>query len=129
MASYSESSEQGARAVQVSREQGDARVVGHMGATCDDCGGDHGAYAVEQNGARYLLCGSCYEYAAMIAEVESDPGAEPYEEDFPAEEGVNWLDGEDEVEIIVGSNRWWGDGMQDARDNGAYGLLVGGGRW
>lgn len=126
MASYSESSEQGARAVQVSREQGDARVVGHMGATCDDCGGDHGAYAVEQHGASYLLCESCYEYAAMVAEVESDP-TEPYEDDFAAEEAADWLDGEEEV--IVGSNRWWADGEQDARDNGAHGLLVGGGRW
>ena len=128
MASYSESSEQGAREVQVSREQGDARVVGHMGATCDDCGCSHGAYAVEQLGASYLLCESCYEYATIVVAVDSDHGAEPYEDDFAAEEAADWLS-DDEEEIIVGSNRWWADGEQDARDNGAYGLLVGGGRW
>lgn len=93
----------------ISREQGDARVVGHMGATCDDCGCDHGAYAVEQNGASYLLCESCYEYAAMVAEVDSDHGEEA--DDFAAEERGHWLDdGEDEV--IVGSNQWWAEGLR-----------------
>jgi len=89
---------------------------------CDDCGCDHGVYPVTQRGVRYLICDSCYEYAAMAEE------AEEQEDDFEAEEEAEW-DDEPEPEI-VGSAMWWASGEQDARDNGAYGLLTSaGGGW
>ena len=102
----------------VSRES----VVGHTGAMCDDCGGDHGFYPVTQRGTEYILCESCYEYAAMVAEVESEPDAGEQEDDFSAEE--------DEDEDAEYGDAWWADATQDARDNGAYGLLTSaGGGW
>jgi hypothetical protein len=49
---------------------------------------------------------------------------EAQHDDFEAEAEEEWADDEPE---IVGSAAWWAGGMQDARDNGAYGLLVPGG--
>lgn len=91
----------------------DARGTSSI-SRCDDCGCDHGAYAVTQRGADYLLCESCYEYACAVAEEEDDAGEQ--EDDFLAEE--------EEEEPLVGSAEWWAEGEQDARDNGAYGLLT-----
>ena len=108
-------------------ELADAHMVAHTGAICDDCGGDHGVYPVTQRGVRYLLCESCYEYAAMVANADVEPEVEEEEDDFQAEEDAEWLD-EPEPEI-VGSAAWWAGGEQDARDNGAYGLLMSAGNW
>jgi hypothetical protein len=100
------------------------------GSSCDDCGCDHGVYPVTQRGARYLLCESCYEYAAMVADADAEPEAEEVEDDFYAEEdeeeGLDW---DDQPTVIVGSAAWWAGGEQDARDNGAYDLLTSAGGW
>jgi hypothetical protein len=80
MASISAQSEMEApgASTTVSREQ-EAHVVGHTGATCDDCGGDHGVHAVVHYGATYMICDSCYDYACAAAESESEP--EDFEDD------------------------------------------------
>ena len=100
-----------------------AHVVAHEGAMCDDCGSAHGAYPITQRGVQYFICDSCYEYACMVAEVD----AGEQEDDFEAEAEADWSD--DEPEMIVGSAAWWAAGTQDARDNGAYGLLTSAGEW
>ena len=82
MASISAQSEMEApgASTTVSREQ-EAHVVGHTGATCDDCGGDHGVHAVVQYGATYMICDSCYDYACAAAESESESEPEDFEDD------------------------------------------------
>lgn len=95
-----------------------AHTVAHTGAICDDCGGDHGVYPVTHYGVRYLICDGCYEYACMVVEAD-DVGEQ--EDDFEAEQ-AEWSD--EEPELLVGSAAWWAAGAQDARDNGAYGLLT-----
>jgi hypothetical protein len=128
MASYSESSEQGARGVQTdSCGRATANMGVHVGAMCDDCGGDHGVYAVEQRGASYLLCDSCYEYACIVADADSEPVVENQHDDFEAEEEAEWSD--DLPIAVVGGAAWWAEGAGEARDNGAYGLLMSAGNW
>ena len=116
MASISAQSEMDARGsttTNISRES----VVGHTGVMCDDCGCDHGAYAVTQRGAEYLLCEDCYHYACMQADAE--PEVDEQYDDFQAEE----------PEPIDADEEWWQEAMQDARDNGAYDLLLSAGSY
>lgn len=94
------------------------------GSFCDDCGCDHGAYPVTQRGVRYLLCESCYEYAAMVADADAEMVVEEVADDFYAEEEDEEEWDEDPEPVVVGSAAWWADGSQDARDNGAYDLLT-----
>ena len=78
-------------------------------------------------GADGVQCTRCeLEIRSWDNEPQYDWGEER-EGDFPAEESESESDYDEE--IIVGSNRWWADGIQAARDNFAYALLVGDGRW